>query len=698
MQNHGIVLFMKKGTTNFDIVVIGAGSGGLTASIGLAKAGKKVLLIERKKIGGDCTNTGCIPSKALIHQANIAHTLRQYGGDISSIAGNSLQYVQDTVTSFLKEETPEKVEEHGVTVVLGDAQFINARTIKVGDVTYTAKKIIISTGSHPRTLNAPGIEKANVHTSDSIFTLKTIPKKLLVIGSGPIGMELGQAFSRLGATVTIASIDSTLGRLEEPAVAEQLQKQFTAEGIRFIGNAHLKEFSDAKTAVFDIKEGDTVIETIALEQDTVLVSIGRIPNMDMDLDSAGITHTDKGIVVDKKYRTNKKHVYAIGDVSDMLKFTHTADDAARNVIKQILLPFPVFGKVRVVPKVTFTNPELAQVGFSYQKAIDRYSKAEIMKVTVPFSTMVDRAKVDNTDGVLVVIVKRLTGRIIGAHIASMHASDMLSFFTLAIKNKNTMWKLNNIIYPYPSYSLAIKKASDIFLIKTLATAKTDIWHLVRKHSIKLFALLFWGTLLYTFNAYKVSHGIDTKELSIMLASFVTSTFWGPLVYMLFYIFRPLILFPAVLLTTLSGVMFGFWGGFIFTFIGENISASFVYIIGRFFGKGIQFEDTIFGGMIMKIKSEPFISILLSRFLFFPFDLTNLACGAIKARWRSYALATAIGIIPGMSTFIALGASFENVAEFDLSMLHINPMTLIASAALFIFSLILAKVLRKYNKN
>ena len=690
---------MKKDIAKrFDIIVIGAGSGGLTSSIGLAKAGKKVLLIERNKMGGDCTNTGCVPSKALIHKAGIAAMAKKTGGGTATIAASALASVRDTVESFAKGESPEEIEKRGIKVVLGNAQFIDGHTISVNDTNYSAKKIIISSGSHPRALTAPGIEQANVHTSDTIFTLTEIPEKLLVIGSGPIGMELGQAFAGLGAKVTIASIDTSLGKLEEPEVAAEVQAQFKKDGITFIGNAYLKEFSNANTAVFEIKDGEKAVDTISIEQDTVLVSIGRVPNTDMNLEAAGIEYTNRGIVIDKKYRTTEKHIYAIGDVSDPLKFTHTADDAARNVIKQILIPFGFFAKKRVVPKVTYTHPELAQVGLSYKAAIAKYDEGAIMKIVVPFAEAVDRSKIDKNAGVVVLVVKRLTGKILGAHIAHERAGSMLPLFILAIKNKNTMWKLNNMIFPYPSYTLAFKKASDMFLTETLVAAKRDIWHLVKKHAVKVFALFFWFMLLYAFNAYKAAHGLDSKELSIMLASFITGTFWGPVLYMVFYIFRPLILFPAVLLTALSGVMFGFVGGFIFTFIGENISASFVYLIGRFFGGGIKFEDTVLGPMITKIKAEPFISILLSRFLFFPFDLTNLACGAIKARWRSYAIATAIGIIPGMSTFIALGASFENVAEFDLSMLHINPMTLIASVLLFVFSLILAKVLRKHKHN
>ena len=206
-------------------IVIGAGSGGLTASIGLAKAGKEVLLIERKHMGGDCTNTGCVPSKALIHQAQTAHMLTERGVDISTVSSTALQTVRDTIGGFLTEETPEKVAEHGVEVVLGNAQFVEAHTVAVEGTHYTAKHIIISTGSKPRMLSASGIGQANVHTSDSIFTLKAIPKKLLVIGSGPIGIELGQAFARLGSEVTIASIDDSLGKLEEPEVAAELQAQ-----------------------------------------------------------------------------------------------------------------------------------------------------------------------------------------------------------------------------------------------------------------------------------------------------------------------------------------------------------------------------------------------------------------------------------------------------------------------------------------
>ena len=335
----------------FDIIVIGAGSAGLTASIGLAKANKKVLLIEREKIGGDCTNTGCVPSKALIHQASLAKSASK--NDITTLANNALQKVRNTIDSFLVEETSEKIAEHGVhTVVMGNAQFIDSHTVTVNNIEYTAKNIIISTGSSPRELTALGIEHANAHTSDTIFTLNKIPKNLLVIGSGPIGMELGQAFHDLGSNVTIASIDSGLGRLEEPEVAKEIQEQFKNSGITFIGNAYLKGFDIKGTATFDIKDGDKIVDTVTIKNDTVLISIGRVPNIDMNLEAAGIAYSKYGITVNKKYKTSEKHVFAIGDVSDRFKFTHVADDAARNVIKQILIPLPVFAKKRVIPKVT----------------------------------------------------------------------------------------------------------------------------------------------------------------------------------------------------------------------------------------------------------------------------------------------------------------------------------------------------------
>ncbi len=672
----------------FDIIVIGAGSGGLTASIGLSRAGKKVLLVEADKIGGDCTNTGCVPSKSLLHQASIGNTK------------NPFDKVRSVIKNFLIEESPEKIKEHGVSeVVLGKAQFVNKNTIAVNGNNYSAKYIIIATGSHPRTLQVPGIEHANIHTSDTIFTLKQIPKKLLVIGSGPIGMELGQAFRKLGSEVTIASIDAKLGRLEEPEVAKEIQKQFKKDGITFMGNAYIKEFKKDGTAVFEIKNGDTVIDTVEVENDTVLISIGRKPNIDLNLEAAGIKYNKYGIKVNKKYKTNIKNIFAIGDVSDKFKFTHVADDAARTVIKELLLPLPsgLFIKNRIIPKVTYTTPELAQVGLSHKEAIEKYGEDAIMKIVVPFEEMIDRAKIDKSTGVLVVITKRISGKIIGAHIAHARAGDMISFFTLAIKHKTTLWKMNHMIFPYPSYSLAIKKASDIFLAETLKYTKQDILNLLKKHLTKIFALVFWLSVLYLFNEYKATYELDNITLIKIFAENITNTFWGPLLYIGLYIFSPLIFLPAIVLSTLSGMLFGFWDGFIFTFLGANISASFVYFIGRFFGKGAKIEDTALGKMITKIKAEPFISVLLARLLFLPYDLTNFASGVIKARWRSYALATAIGIIPGTATFVALGASFENINEFDPSMLHINPMTLIGSAILFIFSLILAKILRKYKQ-
>ena len=419
--------------TNFDVVVIGAGSGGLTAAAGLVNIGKRVLLVEREHMGGECTNSGCIPSKALLHHAKTyaaAVAVSGANGPSEDYRRRAFTAVRDTIAEIVTEETPAHFEKRGITVVMGEAIFTSPKTITVEGTAYQFKKAVIATGSSPRLVTIPGLDSADVLTNQNLFTLSDVPKRTLIIGGGPIGMEMGQAFSLLGSAVTIIDTGSSLGKLEDPAVAIVIANQFKKNGIAFLGNATVTRVEN-KTAT--IVQSDSGTPTL-VPFDKVLIAIGRTPNIPTGLADASINHTEFGISVNRKYQTSNRRVFALGDVADRLKFTHQADDIARQVVTAIATKGLLGITTKAVPKVTYTSPELAQVGLSQTDAEDQYGSQNIHRIEVPF-TVNDRAKTDHaTEGVLVVIVTRLSGKILGAHCAAQRAGELIAIFTLAIDN------------------------------------------------------------------------------------------------------------------------------------------------------------------------------------------------------------------------------------------------------------------------
>lgn len=688
-------------TREYDIVVIGAGSGGLTTAVGFAKAGKSVLLVEREHMGGECTNSGCVPSKALLHVAKKYHQAVAISGKNDTnetYRTNALEYVRDTIAHILAEETPETFEKLGITVVSGEATFTAPCTIKVANTTYRYNRAVIATGSSPRMIDVPGIDAKDILTNQNVFQIEKIPERLLVVGAGPIGMELGQAFALLGSKVTIASIDDRFAKLEDPAISPLIEKKFTELGITIITNAFINRVEN-KQALFDIKTNNSVIGQERIAYNKVLVAIGRTPNLPNGLAVAGITATKYGIAVDSQYRTSNKYVYALGDVSQRLKFTHTASDTARQVITQVLSK----GLLRVnnkkaVPKVTYTLPEIASVGISYEEASAKYNGSEIMRLEVPY-TASDRAVTDNnTDGLMVVTVRRLTGTVLGANIIGHAAGEIISVFTLAIDQKISMWKLRSLIYAYPTYTALVQKAGDTFFAQQLQSLKADIWAVTKKHLPKIIAGIFWLTLIYNFQHYRVINSLSYTDVLLNLVDFFTTSMWGPLVYIVAYALRPLILFPATLLTALSGVLFGFWGGLIYTLIGENMSANLAYWIGRFFGQDLRLEDTFLGKWVTWLRDRPFESVLFMRLFYMPFDLANYGSGVLRVQWSSYALATLIGILPGLTTFVALGAALD-LEEFRANGLSFDALDvryLAVAVIIFTVSLVLSRLLKKWK--
>lgn len=685
----------------FDVVVIGAGSGGLTAAVGFSRVGKKVLLIEREHMGGECTNTGCVPSKALLHRAKEYYTAKKISGETDTswnYRQESLNYVQSVITGILEHETPEVFEKMGISVVMGDAEFVSKCSVRVGDTEYHYKNAVIATGSSPRLVEISGLDNNDVLTNQNLFTLDAIPERTLIVGSGPIGLEMGQALAMLGSHVTIASIDSEFGRLEDPAIRPKLEKTFTDLGVTIALNAYIKEVQN-KEAIFEIKQGEEIVDERRIAFDKILIAIGRVPNLPDGLDTAEIKYSQHGIEVDGQYRSSNKYVYALGDVAQRLKFTHTADDTARQVVAHVVSKGLLrVNKRKAVPKVTYTSPEVAQVGLSWEEAKKKFGEDRIMRVEVPFSDN-DRAKTDAaTNGVLVVIARRLHGSVLGAHILGPNAGELIAPFVIAIDQKISMWKLQSTIFAYPTYSLIIKKAGDYFVARQFSDLKKDIVASLKRHAPQIIAGLIWVIAFALLTNYQRQHDMSVLETSLMLFDFISGTVWGPLLYIVAYTFRPLTFFPGTLLTMLSGVFFGLWGGIIYTIIGANLSASLAYAVGRFFGGSLRLEETVFGNWVNKFRAEPFTTTLIGRLIFLPFDGLNYACGILSLPFWSYLFATFIGTLLGIATFVSVGASLdiEELRMDGLTAGIVDVKFIALSALIFVISIGVSKLLKRWK--
>lgn len=443
----------------FDLIIIGAGSGGLNIASFMNSIGLTVLLIDRSDshIGGDCLNTGCVPSKALIHVARMhksAQDIAAFGVQTTGSVelGKVMAYVKSTQDVIREHENAEYFRSKGMNVVLGEASFVSRDSVKVGGNVYRGKKIIIATGSRPRLLAIPGteeVEKAGrLYTNEDIFTLATLPKKLLVIGAGPIGIELGQAFAHLGSEVSIIANDLMILPREDSTLSAILLERLTADGVQFHLNKNTLRFEEGSSIV--IEDATTHIET-TLAFDAVLVSIGRNVNTEsLALEKAGVIVDERGkMKVDAYLRTTNKNILVCGDVAGMHQFTHAAELHAGVIIRNMLTPF-FKKKLRTdaLSWVTYTTPELATYGLS---------ESDLKKRTVPFKVLEssfnedDRAITDDARyGYTKMFVHTKTNRILGGSMVAPNAGELIQELIMAATSGLTTSAIFSKIYPYPT--------------------------------------------------------------------------------------------------------------------------------------------------------------------------------------------------------------------------------------------------------
>ena len=456
-----------KPSGRYNLVVIGGGPAGLIISAGAAGLGAKVALIEKHALGGDCLNVGCVPSKALIRAGRAAHEARTAGerfgihtGEVSvdfAAVMNRMRKLRAGISHV--DGAKRYQEELGVDVFLGEGQFLDANRIQVGDDILEFKKATITTGARAARVPIPGLWENGALSNESVFSLTELPKRLAVIGAGPIGCELAQAFRRLGSEVTIFDNAAHILAREDAEAAAIISEAFEREGLKVVNSCSVDKVTaegDTKT-VHITKDGKE--ETFDVDQ--ILVGVGRAPNVEgLDLEKAGVQYDRNGIKVNDNLQTTTSNIYAAGDVAMKLKFTHTADAAARIVIQNALFMGKKKLSTLVVPWSTYTEPEIAHVGLYEHEAKEQGIEIDTFKQEF---NHVDRAILDGDDeGFVKVHTKKGTGEILGATIVAANAGDLISELSVAITNGVSLGQIASTIHPYPTQGEAIKKVGDSF--------------------------------------------------------------------------------------------------------------------------------------------------------------------------------------------------------------------------------------------
>jgi pyruvate/2-oxoglutarate dehydrogenase complex dihydrolipoamide dehydrogenase (E3) component len=454
-----------------DICVIGAGSGGLSVAAAAAAFGVPVVLVERGRMGGECLNTGCVPSKALIAAARRAHGvtgLEAFG--ITSAApqidfARVHEHVHRVIAAIAPNDSAARFTGLGVRVIAGKARFKDKDTVAVGDdIEIKARRVVIATGSSPAIPAIPGLNMVPFLTNETVFDLKACPQHLIVLGAGPMGLELAQAFRRLGAQVTVLDADKALAR-EDAECARIVLDQLTEEGIVLRQGVTVARVEASASGVAVVLGGTGNDERIT--GCDLLIAAGRRANTEgLNLDAAGIAHTAAGITVNRGMRTSNRRVYAIGDVAGGPQFTHAANYHAGLVIRNALFRLRVKADDRLIPRVTFTDPELAHVGLTEDQA--RREAKTIRILRWPFAEN-DRAQAERMTRGHIKVVTDKGGRILGATIVGPGAGDLIAPWTLALANRLNIRAMAGTVVPYPTFGEIGKRAAISYFVPRLTS-------------------------------------------------------------------------------------------------------------------------------------------------------------------------------------------------------------------------------------
>ncbi len=458
----------------FDVVAIGGGTAGLVTAAGVAGLGGRAALIERDRLGGDCLWTGCVPSKALISSARLAHGF----GDAAAFGlpagpgaiegADVFASVRDVRARIAPHDDPERFRAMGVDVIEGSARFISPREVEVDGRRVTGRRFVIATGTRASVPPIPGLAKTGYFTHAEAFERTDLPRSLAVIGGGAIGVELAQSFARLGVAVTIVEMLDGLLVREEPELAARLTGILREEGVRVLTGRIVTRVERSGTGARLIVEppgrdpdapSDGPEESV--EADEILVAVGRRPNTeDLDLDRAGV-ETDRGwVTVDDRLRTSQRHIFGAGDVTGGYLFTHVADHEARTIVQNALLPVRAKIDYRVIPWCTYTDPELAHVGLTEAEARERHG--DVVTSHVYDLAGLDRAIAERAAVGCVKMVVGRGGTILGGHILGPGAGTMIAEIALAMKHGIKIGSLSSLVHPYPTMSEGVRRTADTY--------------------------------------------------------------------------------------------------------------------------------------------------------------------------------------------------------------------------------------------
>jgi len=442
----------------YDLVIIGGGSAGLTAVSLAVQLGARVALVERHRLGGDCTWTGCVPSKTLLKAARVAHQMRHadHHGlapvdqevDLKAV----MAHVRDVIADVYEEESPAALRDEGVDVFLEEARFLDPHALAVGDVTLTFRHALIATGAHPSVPGIEGLDDVEYLTYETIWDLEVLPKRLLVVGAGPVGCEMSQAFRRLGSEVTLVSSRDRILPRDDAEAAHVLEEVFASEGIDVRPNSRAQRVYQEGGAIHVLTDDDQLVG------DALMVATGRRPSVEgLDLEKAGVSYSARGIQVNDHLQTNQPGIYAAGDCLGGYQFTHYAGWQAFIATRNALLPGASDGILDRVPWTTFTDPELAHVGLTEEQA--RESLGDEVWICRWSMDQVDRARTEGATSGFIKLVLQKDGTLLGATAVAGRAGEMIQEWIHALEHGLNVGDLAEDIHVYPTYATASMKAA-----------------------------------------------------------------------------------------------------------------------------------------------------------------------------------------------------------------------------------------------
>ena len=454
-----------------DLVILGAGAGGLVVASVTAQLGLKVTLIEKaERLGGDCLHSGCVPSKTLIHSARVAHLMRhadRFGLPANNPEiefGKVIDHVNDIIGHIQQHDDPDRFRRYGCDVRFGKAKFLSPHEVAVGDETIRGRKFVIATGSYPAIPPIPGLAESGYLTNETIFHQRQLPKTLAIIGGGPIGVELAQAFARLGSQVTIIEQAPGLLPQDDPDVSQVLAEVLEREGVTLVLPAQISAIH---------REGNmrriSLADGRAIDCEQILVATGRRPSLNsLQLDMAGVETAKGRLVLDDRLRTSQQHIYAVGDAAGPYQFTHMAEYQAGIAIANIAFKFPKKVDYRLVPRVTYTDPEVASIGLPESELIQKGVKYYVGRF--PFSD-IDRAIMEGTtDGLAKVFMQGK--KIVGATLIGPHAGELIHELSLAMRLNARARDVADMIHAYPGYAQIHRRTINQHYSKLLLSGKT----------------------------------------------------------------------------------------------------------------------------------------------------------------------------------------------------------------------------------